>query len=224
VSIRQRGNRALIQVWDTGIGISPEQLDMIFEEYFQANNSERNRAKGAGLGLAIVKRVSEALGNRVSCRSRLGRGSVFEISLPLAQGPGAQVMPVQTCATHMVSAFGRLAGKRIVIIEDDAMAATALKSLLDAHGMQVTLFGTAEDALGSMEAMEADHYISDYHLPGMDGLQLLHAIQTKSAEPIKAVVLTGNTSLDPITITQSSRWKVLFKPVALPELLSAMDS
>ena len=84
VSIRQRDNHALIQVWDTGIGIAPEQLDLIFEEFFQAGNSERNRAKGAGLGLAIVKRVSEALGNRVSCRSRLGRGSVFEISLPLA--------------------------------------------------------------------------------------------------------------------------------------------
>ena len=223
VSIRRRGNRALIQVWDTGIGIAPEQLDLIFEEYFQAGNSERNRAKGAGLGLAIVKRVSEALGNRVSCRSRLGRGSVFEISLPLAKGQGAQAMPVQTSASHMVSAFGHLAGKRIVVIEDDAMAATAFKLLFETHGMQVTLFGTAEDALGSTEAMEADYYISDYHLPAMDGLQLLHAIQTKSAEPIKAVVLTGNTSMDQLAISQSSRWKVLFKPVALPELLSAME-
>jgi signal transduction histidine kinase len=223
VSIRQRGNRALIQVWDTGIGIAPEQLDLIFEEYFQANNAERNRAKGAGLGLAIVKRVSEALGSRVSCRSRLGRGSVFEISLPLAQGPGEQVMPVQTCATNVIGALGRFVGKRIVVIEDDVLAATALKSLLEAHGMQVTHFGTAEDALGSTEAMAADHYISDYHLPGMDGLQLLHAIQTKSAEPIKAVVLTANTSLDQMAISQSSRWKVLFKPVALPELLSAME-
>lgn len=220
VSIRRRGNRALIQVWDTGIGIAPGQLDLIFEEYFQASNSERNRAKGAGLGLAIVKRVSEALGNRVSCRSRLGRGSVFEISLPLAQDMGQQAIAVQTCATNVDGAFGRLAGKRIVVIEDDAMAATALKSLLEAHGMQVTHFGTAEDALGSTEAMAADHYISDYHLPGMDGLQLLDAIQTKSAEPIRAVLLTGNTSLDQ---TQSSRWKVLFKPVALPELLSAME-
>jgi CheY-like chemotaxis protein len=74
-----------------------------------------------------------------------------------------------------------------------------------------------------MEAMEADHDISDYHLPDMDGLQLLNAIQTKSAEPIKAVVLTGNTSLAQMAISQSSRWKVLFKPVALPELLSAME-
>jgi DNA-binding response OmpR family regulator len=153
----------------------------------------------------------------------LGRGSVFELSLPLAQEPDEQVMPVQTCATNVTGGFTCLAGKRIVIIEDDAMAATALKLLLETHGMQVTLFGTAEDALGSVETMAADHYISDYHLPGMNGLQLLNAIQTKSAEPIKAVVLTGNTSLDQIAITQSSRWKVLFKPVALPELLSAME-
>jgi CheY-like chemotaxis protein len=152
----------------------------------------------------------------------LGRGSVFEISLPLTEEPGEQVIPVLTRATNMASALGRLAGKRIVVIEDDAMAATALKLLLETHGMLVTHFGTAEDALGSAEAMEADHYISDYHLPGMNGLELLDAIQTKSAEPIKAVVLTGNTSLDQIAITQTSRWKVLFKPVALPELLSAM--
>lgn len=223
VSIRQRDNRALIQVWDTGIGISPEQLDLIFDEYFQANNSERNRAKGAGLGLAIVKRVSEALGNRVSCRSRLGRGSVFEFSLPLTQSMGEQVMPVQSSASNMGSALSRLVGKRIMVIEDDAMAATALKSLLEAYGMQVIHFSNAEEALGYAEAMEADHYISDYHLPGMDGLQLLDAIQTKSAEPIKAVILTGNTSLDQIAITQSSRWKVLSKPFALPELLSAME-
>jgi PAS domain S-box-containing protein len=223
VGIRRRGDRALIQVWDTGIGIAHEQLDLIFEEYFQADNPGRDRARGAGFGLAIVRRVSEALHSRVSCRSRLGRGSVFEFSLPLARGLDRRATPVPARAAGAISVSGRLAGKRIVIIEDDATAAEAIKLSLAMAGAHVTLFGTAEDALQSAEAMAADHYISDYRLPEMDGLQLLDAIQVKSAKPIKAVLLTGNTSPDQVAITRSSRWKVLFKPIALTELLSAME-
>ena len=104
------------------------------------------------------------------------------------------------------------------------LRAEAIKLSLEMDGCDVTHFGTAEDALGSTEAMGADYYISDYRLPGMDGLQLLDAIQRNSAEPIKAVLLTGNTSPDQIKIMQSSRWKVLFKPVDLAELLSAIEA
>ena len=83
VSIRRRGERALIQVWDTGIGIAPEHIETIFDEYFQIGNSQRDRAKGLGLGLSIVRRLAQTLGCQVSCRSRPGKGSVFEFSVPL---------------------------------------------------------------------------------------------------------------------------------------------
>ncbi len=223
VSIRRRQDRALIQVWDTGIGIGPEHLDLIFEEYFQVGNLERHRAKGVGLGLAIVRRLSELLGTGVACRSRVGRGSVFEISLPLANASDEQASPVQATATLAVSASGCFAGKQIVVIEDDPAAAEALRLSLETQDMQVTHFGTAEEALDNASAMAADYYISDYRLPGMNGLQLLDAIQMSSARPINAVLLTGDTSPDCIEkLAQSSRWTVLFKPIDLPKLLSAM--
>jgi signal transduction histidine kinase len=72
VTVRQRGNQALVQVWDTGMGIAPEYHERIFDEYFQIGNKERDRAKGVGLGLSIVRRLSRLLGTEVRCRSRLG--------------------------------------------------------------------------------------------------------------------------------------------------------
>jgi PAS domain S-box-containing protein len=224
VAIRKRGDRALIQVWDTGIGIAPEQMDSIFEEYFQIGNPERDRAKGVGLGLAIVRRLSRLLDIGVRFRSREGKGSVFELSVPLAIESAMHASPILTSASLETVASTRLAGKRIVVVEDDGAAGEAIKLSLELDGADVTHFGTAEDALGSAEAMGADYYISDYRLPGMDGVQLLDAIQRNSAEPLKAVVLTGNASPDQIARLQSSRWKVLFKPIGLPKLLAALDA
>jgi len=83
VAIRSRGDRALIQVWDTGIGIAPEYIEAIFDEYFQIGNPQRDRARGLGLGLSIVRRLAKTLGCQVSCRSRPGKGSVFEFQVPL---------------------------------------------------------------------------------------------------------------------------------------------
>lgn len=88
VAIRRRRQQALIQVWDTGIGIAPEHLGMIFDEYFQIGNSERGRTKGLGLGLAMVKRLAALLGSEVVCRSRPGKGSVFEFYLPIVTQAG----------------------------------------------------------------------------------------------------------------------------------------
>jgi PAS domain S-box-containing protein len=222
VSIRRRGDRALIQIWDTGIGIAPGQTDSIFEEYFQVGNPERDRAKGIGLGLAIVRRLSKLLGIGVRVRTREGKGSVFELSVPLANESDLHASPLATSAGLENVVSTGLAGKRIVVIEDDAIVAEAIKFSLEMAGANVTLFSTAKAALGSVKAMAADHYISDYRLPDIDGLQLLDAIQTNSTEPIRAVLLTGNTSPDQIATMQSSRWKVLFKPVDLHQLLSAI--
>lgn len=89
VGMRRRGDCALIQVWDTGIGIAPEHIETIFDEYFQVGNPQRDRAKGLGLGLAIVRRLAKTLGCQVGCRSQLARGSVFEFRVPLAgDAPG----------------------------------------------------------------------------------------------------------------------------------------
>ena len=86
IGLRRRGGQALIQVWDTGIGIAPEHLERIFDEYYQVENRERSSDKGIGLGLTIVARKTALIGAQVTCRSLSGRGSVFELRVPLDDG------------------------------------------------------------------------------------------------------------------------------------------
>ena len=87
VAVRKRGAKALVQVWDTGIGIPEDQLALIFNELHQVANQARDRSKGLGLGLSIVQRLGKALGFEVRVRSALGKGSVFSFEVPLA-APG----------------------------------------------------------------------------------------------------------------------------------------
>ena len=90
VGIRRRGGRAVIEVWDTGIGIEERHLEHVFDEFYQVGNEERGSDRGVGLGLAIVRRQGRLISAQVGCRSRPGKGSVFFISLPLAAADEGQ--------------------------------------------------------------------------------------------------------------------------------------
>lgn len=224
VGIRRRGEQALIQVWDTGIGISDEHVEQIFEEYFQIGNHERDRTKGLGLGLSIVKRLARLLNTEVICHSRKSRGTVFEFMLPLANSPAPEAqIPTRQVASDAL-AVARLAGRHIIVIEDDAMVAKGVAVALEARGMMVSTFQSAEHVLAQQGLCQADFYISDFRLPGMNGQQLLKTLQQRAEKPIKAILMTGDTSPEQIKILQSSHWTVLFKPVDLSGLLSAMVS
>jgi PAS domain S-box-containing protein len=222
VAIRRRGNQALIQVWDTGIGIAGEHLDAIYEDYFQIGNAERDRSKGLGLGLAIARRIATLLETDIVCRSRVGKGSVFEFRLPLASGKDKE--PPGRIDSASTDTETRPAGRRIVLVEDDLMVATAMTQALESCGMTVTRYGTAEDALADSTIADADFYISDLRLPGLSGVEFLDAVQRRASKPIQAIVVTGDTAIDRIEMMRSTSWRVLFKPVELSTLLSAIGS
>jgi signal transduction histidine kinase len=100
---REPDGSALIRVTDTGVGIAPEHLEHIFEEFVQLHNSERDRSKGHGLGLAICRRLVEALGGRITLDSQPGHGSRFTVRLPpscVVDTPGA-APPPPTCPEHL---------------------------------------------------------------------------------------------------------------------------
>src|SRR6478672_5246227 len=82
---RRNGDYLRIEAWDTGPGIPTRELRAIFEEFHQLDNPARERSKGLGLGLAIVQRLANLLGHKIDVRSRLGKGSVFMIEVPLGR-------------------------------------------------------------------------------------------------------------------------------------------
>ncbi|MCW9039040.1 MAG: PAS domain S-box protein, partial [Rhodospirillales bacterium] len=85
IATRRRAGGVRIEIWDTGIGIPPEQRERIFEDFYQLDNPSRDRRKGLGLGLAIVSRLANLLGTPVNVRSIPGKGSVFSVDIPSAQ-------------------------------------------------------------------------------------------------------------------------------------------
>jgi PAS domain S-box-containing protein len=222
VAIRRSGNQALIQVWDTGIGIAGEHLDTIYDEYFQIGNDERDRSKGLGLGLAIARRIAKLLETEIRCHSRPGKGSVFEFRLPLATG--GESAPSSQSDPPKVTASAKPAGRHIVLVEDDLMVGTSTKLALESCGMTVACYKTAEEALADPDIAEADFYISDLRLPGKDGIEFLDAVQQWATKPVKAVVLTGDTAVNRIEMMRSTSWPVLFKPVDLASLLAAIEA
>jgi len=220
IGFRRRRGSALIQVWDTGIGIAPDHLGTIFDEYFQVGNPQRDRTQGLGLGLAIVKRVASLLGSQINCHSRLGKGSRFEVSVPLADEAEQEADDHSSKPAAGIAASSPFAGSRVVVIEDDVMAAKALELLLGAYGMHVTTYPSAEQALADARSAHADFYVVDFRLPGMNGNQFLDEMQKRAKRPIKATLLTGEASHDAIGTAHALRWKVLFKPIELATLMA----
>lgn len=224
VAFRRRRDHGLIQVWDTGIGIGKDHMDAVFDEYFQVGNPQRDRTKGLGLGLANAKRMAGILGCPIVCRSRLGKGSVFEVRVPLADAPapGTAVPPERQEGT--AGEGSSLAGLRVHVVEDDEMAARATEASLGAHGMVVTTFASAEEALAAPGIGDADFFIVDYRLPGMSGVEFLDTLQQRQERSIDAILLTGETRQSVAEAGASSPWKVMFKPMDTATLLEEIKA
>ncbi len=226
VAFRKHSERAIIQVWDTGVGIEEGIGNQIFEECFQIGNSQRNRARGIGLGLSIVRRTVDLLGGEVRYRSRFGRGSMFEISWPLAVAVQGEAIPVfvhpgEESAYREVD-FSRLKGCRVALVEDDPVVAKSVELSLGTYGMAVTVYGSAEQALSAQEIVGADCYITDFNLPGMSGVEFLETLRQRAGS-VQAIVVTGKTRDEVAMENDFSAWKVLYKPLGLPELLASID-
>jgi signal transduction histidine kinase len=129
VGCRRRTGAVRIEVWDSGVGIPAGEQSKIFDEFYQIGNPERSRARGMGLGLAIIKRLSQLLGCEIALASRPGRGSVFRFEVPVG------IAPAQPAAAADPPPAGDLAGKVIVVIDDESPIVEGTRLLL-AAGMR----------------------------------------------------------------------------------------
>lgn len=224
ISARIRGDKVLLQIWDTGIGIEKHNLGHIFDEFYQVGNQHRNREGGLGLGLSICQRAISLLGSEITCRSNPGRGSVFQFYLPLI-GKQQEVESLQThTPSETISIEILFRDKRVVVIEDDDLVSAGMRALLHELGAEVSYFSNAEEAIRHEAVLQADYFIVDYALDGeLTGLMFLEALQHKRNSPFRAVVITGETSSQFISSIENSLWPVLHKPVNYAKLASALS-
>jgi signal transduction histidine kinase/CheY-like chemotaxis protein len=207
----RRGNRLRLEVWDTGRGIPLEQQGQVFREFFQLETPERDRAKGLGLGLAIVDRLAKLLDCAVTLRSEPGKGSVFMISVALAQSQGLGV-PSPQGAPMFVMPRGL-----ILVIDDDPVIQSAMQSLLSSWGHDVIVAGSGAEMLDRIAtpSRRPDLIICDYRLrDGKNGIGVIKRLQSNYNERVPAVLITGDTASDRLQEAQESGLVLLHKPVA----------
>lgn len=211
VGVRRRGDTAEVQVLDTGLGIAEDQQAQVFEEYFQIDNPERQRAKGLGLGLAIVAREAQLLGTTINLHSIPGRGSRFAFRL-IRCAPAAHSGSVDLIAFQ---SFGDTV-PLIAILDDDTLILSAMTALLHEWGMEVVSAVSAEallDALGELGRLP-DCLLSDYRLPGaMDGIASVTWLRHELGETLPAAIITGDTAPETIAAMTASGFTLLHKPL-----------
>jgi signal transduction histidine kinase len=229
VSCRARQGRLLLQVWDSGIGISEQNLPRIFDEFFQAQSNrplEAHHRKGLGLGLAIVKRLAELMGTEVSVRSRVGQGTVFSFEVPVGKAPPRNVEALAGASSKAPLGL-TLQGRAFMVVEDEAAVREGLVVLLQAWGASVISFDTVEGVrlwLASTTPVEQpDLLLVDYRLPqGTTGIEALVAVRAHWPEArLPAIVITGSSLGGHEDEAVTHDFHLLIKPV-LPNKLRAM--
>ena len=193
LSVRQQGEFAVLQVRDTGIGITPELLPHVFDLFTQAVRSLDRSEGGMGIGLCLVERLVGLHGGTVAAVSRPGYGSEFTVRLPLA----ASLLPAPGPGkpdADLVQSANPVSAKlcRVLVVDDNVDAAETLKLLLEVLGHEVAVAHEGLSALSIAPVWLPDVVLLDIGLPGLDGYELARRIRLNTLlEGVVLVALTG---------------------------------
>jgi PAS domain S-box-containing protein len=218
LALRRRGDELLIEVWDTGPGIPPDQREEIFLEFRQIGRRSGQRG-GVGLGLAIVDRIARVLDYRIRVDSREGIGSRFSLRIPLAENdPGAQRYEPRTLEA---GSFNQL---DVLVIDNEPEILVSMRALLQGWGCRVATLADATDPAQLADLATPALILADYHLDaGRTGLDAIDALRTHFAAQIPAAILTADRSDDTRRLFRSRGLAVLNKPIK-PGKLRALIS
>jgi signal transduction histidine kinase/DNA-binding response OmpR family regulator/HPt (histidine-containing phosphotransfer) domain-containing protein len=214
--LRRVGDEIVLrfEVKDTGIGMTADETDRIFDAFAQADQSTTRRFGGTGLGLTISRQLVEAMGGRIEVRSEPGKGSVFSFAASFRAGLGTGE-----------DSIDELRGVRLLVLDDNATNRAILKEQADGWGISCTCASTGQEALEQLAAaarrgVPFDLAIVDLDLPEMDGLEVTRRIRESNAfGDISVIMLASIGALD--IARDADRLRIarhLSKPVRAPQL------
>ncbi len=210
------------EVQDTGIGLSPEAQGRLFQSFSQADNSTARKYGGTGLGLAICKQLTELMGGQIGMESRLGAGSTFWFTVPLATPlPGTRSM------RELVSQD--LRGRGLCIVDDQATNRRILEAYTTKWGVRCRLAADGPQALAHLrtavaEGAPCEFAIIDLQMPGMDGLALAQAIKADPVlAPTRLILLTSHGQRGDAQAAQTAGYVAyLTRPVQEAQLYACL--
>ena len=215
VRLAAAGALATLEVEDTGEGIAPDDLPVIFEAFRQGTQT---RAGGLGIGLDLVRRLTELHGGRVRVISEgSGRGACFRVELPLA--------PAQpTSLRGGARPAGRLGRRSILVVEDDDDTRAVLRFMLEAEGARVETAGCGVDGVAAARRVRPEVVLCDIGLPDIDGMEVARRLRADDALSLtRLIALTGYGQAEDVRQAIAAGFDAhVTKPVNLDQLMALL--
>ncbi|MGI8777257.1 MAG: HAMP domain-containing protein, partial [Acidimicrobiales bacterium] len=221
----------LFSVADSGIGINPDQLMVIFEAFQQADGTTSRRYGGTGLGLSISREIARMLGGEIQVASTPGAGSVFSLLLPTVSAlasalpVAAERLPVPSVHLPANGRSTDLAGHKVLIVDDDIRNLYALTSALEEHGLDVVCADRGREGIALLESTPGVKLVlMDLMMPDMDGYETIRAIRAKADfEQLPIIALTAKAMRgDREDSLAAGASDYVTKPVDIDQLLDTL--
>ncbi len=201
-----------LEVSDTGIGIPASRIDSIFDSFTQVDSSTTRRYGGSGLGLSICRKLCELMGGTISVTSTEGEGSRFVVVVP---------MQVSACAIAPAVAQAGLRDKRVLVVDDNHTNRRILRAYLEGWGCNVYEAESGVEAIRRVENTRYDVVLLDYHMPGMDGLDVARSLHKETPGGGPTTIMVASVS-DAVPRAQWPEFGIsgwLSKPIRKAQLL-----
>jgi two-component system, sensor histidine kinase len=222
LSSLRRPNTIRIEVLDTGIGIPADQLQYIYDEFYQVGVATNSSREGYGLGLSIVQRLVRLLDINLDVQSEVGKGSVFALELPAGEADAV----AKSSAAESVHVARQTTAPQVLIVEDDPAVRDATRMLLKVEGYRVLTAASLAEA----QACAAKHpqialLVTDYHLSnGETGTQVIASLRDMLGADLRSVLITGDTSSAVRNLQHDERLRLARKPIHAEELLTMLKA
>jgi PAS domain S-box-containing protein len=218
----REGDTAVVRVQDTGVGVSPDKLPLLFEMFYQVDRSHERSKGGLGIGLALVRRLIEAHGGTVEARSAgVGRGSEFIVRLPVLTDQPAEPS-ADTAVERPVSAESA----RILVVDDNRDSADSLTAFLRLTGNDVYSAYDGVEAIEAAERHRPDVVLLDIGMPGMNGEEACRRIRSEPwGADMMLIALTGWGQEEDRRRTAAAGFDAhLVKPIDPADVMALLES
>lgn len=215
--------RYTFSVRDTGIGIPQENLDHLFDSFYQVDSSASRKYGGTGLGLAISKRIIEAMGGDITVSSKPGEGSLFEFTVMLETAPCSRKLDSECKEPGCQEVdFSHL---NVLVAEDNPVNRQVVTFLLQQLGIEPILATNGLEACELSHDYPVDVILMDLQMPELDGLQATKKILTEHDHPPMIIAMTANAlAEDRMRCKSAGMVDFLPKPMLLEDLKSVLEA